>query len=189
MRPRSRSVLHGMRHVSSTLRRCVCEFLEYSFFFVLLAPAKAERKKMGIQAKKRKKMNARQLREQQEKEKKWTHTPRVGVSRLDPVCGSLSALEIVRAVCPLQGLRVECYRLPCSHYVSRDDVHETVDAASYYGRPSVICPTCAASTPIETRCMACPGCRPFTFAHSCGFVMCASCVGDSCENCGEPLRE
>ena len=135
-------------------------------------------------------MNARKLRDQQEKENKWTDKPRGGMDRLEPVCGSLSALEVVRAMCPIQMMRVDCYRLTCGHTVGRDAAHETLDEASYYGRPSIVCPTCSVPEFIDCKCMACPGCRPFTFScSSCGFIVCASCVGNYCQECGTHRHE
>jgi len=137
---------------------------------------------------KKKKMTARRLAaEAAENLKKWTAEPPAGLS---PAHGSLGALPVTTARCPIQGARVPCYLLECSHHLGRDAAHVMLEESAFLGRPAVTCPACSVVYPIACQCIACDGWRPFTWACTrCAAPHCAPCVSEGyCDMCSEPMN-
>jgi hypothetical protein len=140
-------------------------------------------------AKKRRTMTARRLAaEAAENLKKWTAEPPAGLDGRSAARGSLAGLPVTTARCPIQGARVPCYLLECSHHLGRDAAHIMLEETAFFGRPAVTCPVCSVVHPIACQCIACDGWRPFAWScQRCAAPHCASCVVDGCAECCEPF--
>ena len=122
--------------------------------------------------------------------KKWAAEPPAGLDGLDPARGSLAALPVATARCPIQGARVPCYLLECSHHLGRDAAHVMLEETAFLARPAVTCPACSVVYPIACQCIACDGWRPFSWSCTrCAAPHCAACVAEGyCEQCSEPMK-
>ena len=137
-------------------------------------------------------MTARRLAiEAAENAKKWQDKKPDGLDGLDglgPAPGSLAALPVASARCPIQGARVSCYLLGCAHYIGRDAAHVMLEESAFLGRPAVTCPACSVVYPISCQCIACDGWRPFSWScPRCAAPHCASCLAEDCAECCEPF--
>lgn len=138
-------------------------------------------------------MSARRIaNERADAAKKWNATRPDGLE-LKPTRGTLGGYPMQRERCPVQLARVECYRLPCSHFLGVDAAHEILTASAYdAARPAIICPTCQDKTPTATQCMDCDGFRPFTWeCPACLAPRCAACLTGCafCDQCGANFPE
>lgn len=133
-------------------------------------------------------MSTRRLaNEAAEAAKKWCNVQPDGLN-LKPARGSLGSYPMERRPCPIQRVKLDAYRLPCSHFVGVDAAHEILTASAYDTARAVIsCPTCKSAHPVAVMCMDCPGFRPFAWeCPECCAPRCAACLAgcDFCDECG-----